>query len=124
MVDRKVIIDKLVALIDTKLNEVALSNPMFMVFRPIISRAINNNIGKLDSILKLVQDKNGQIDVEGILSEMTDNLLIAQVKKYSNDIGGLEIGNGSVKIDIPFINKTLVFDSTDIEELKNNLKSV
>lgn len=121
MIDRKVIIDKIVSFVDTKLSEMSASNPFILLIRPVVARVVNNNIEKLDSILKLVQDKNGKIDIEGILSEMIDNLIIAQVKKYPNVLGGVELGNGSIRINIPFLDKAIVFDSTDIETFKQSL---
>lgn len=60
MVDRKVIIDKIVSFIDTKLSEMSASNPFILLIRPVVARVVNNNIEKLDSVLKLVQDKNGK----------------------------------------------------------------
>lgn len=121
MVDRKVVIDKIVSFVDTKLSEMSATNPFVLIIRPIIARVINNNIEKLDSVLKLVQDKDGKVDIENILSEMIDNLLVAQVKKYPDIFGGIEIGNGTIKINIPFIDKAVVFDSYDIEVFKQNL---
>ena len=123
MIERKVIIDRLVSFVDTKLSEMSTSNPFILIIRPIIARAVNNNIEKLDSVLKLVQDKDGKVDIEGILSEMIDNLLVAQIKKYPNILGGVELGNGSIKVNIPFLDKAIVFDSTDIESFKQNLIS-
>lgn len=123
MIERKVIIDRLVSFVDTKLSEMSTSNPFILIIRPIVARAINNNIEKLDSVLKLVQDKDGKVDIEGILSEMIDNLLVAQIKKYPNILGGVELGNGSIKVNIPFLDKAIVFDSTDIESFKQNLIS-
>lgn len=121
MIERKVIIDRLVSFVDTKLSEMSTTNPFILIIRPIVSRAVNNNIEKLDSVLKLVQDKDGKVDIEGILSEMIDNLLVAQIKKYPNILGGVELGNGSIKVNIPFLDKAIVFDSTDIESFKQNL---
>ena len=123
MIERKVIIDRLVSFVDTKLSEMSASNPFILIIRPIIARAVNNNIEKIDSVLKLVQDKDGKVDIEGILSEMIDNLLVAQIKKYPNILGGVELGNGSIKVNIPFLDKAIVFDSTDIESFKQNLIS-
>ena len=123
MIERKVIIDRLVSFVDTKLSEMSASNPFILIIRPIVSRAVNNNIEKLDSVLKFVQDKDGKVDIEGILSEMIDNLLVAQIKKYPNILGGVELGNGSIKVNIPFLDKAIVFDSTDIESFKQNLIS-
>lgn len=121
MIDRKVIIDKIVSFVDTKLSEMSASNPFILLIRPVVARVVNNNIEKLDSVLKLVQDKNGKIDIEGILSEMIDNLIVAQVKKYPNILGGVELGNGSIRVNIPFLDKAIVFDSTDIETFKQSL---
>lgn len=121
MVDRKVIIDKIVSFVDMKLSELSATNPFVLIIRPIVARVVNNNIEKVDSVLKLVQDKDGKVDVEGILSEMIDNLLVAQIKKYPDVLGGVEIGNGTIKINIPFVDKTVVFDSSDIEMFKQSL---
>lgn len=121
MIDRKVIIDKIVSFVDMKLSEMSASNPFILLIRPVVARVVNNNIEKLDSVLKLIQDKNGKIDIEGILSEMIDNLIVAQVKKYPNILGGVELGNGSIRVNIPFLDKAIVFDSTDIETFKQSL---
>lgn len=121
MIDRKVIIDKIVSFVDMKLSEMSATNPFVLIIRPIVARVVNNNIEKVDSVLKLVQDKDGKVDVEGILSEMIDNLLVAQIKKYPDVLGGVEIGNGTIKVNIPFVDKAVVFDSSDIEMFKQNL---
>ena len=78
-------------------------------------------IGKLDGLLKAIEDKDGKVDIEGILSESIDNLVVAQVKKYPNVFSGIEIGNGAIKINIPSFDKQLVFDYNDIESFKQNL---
>lgn len=81
----------------------------------------SNYIGKLDGLLKAIEDKDGKVDIEGILSESIDNLVVAQVKKYPNVFSGIEIGNGTIKINIPSFDKQLVFDYNDIESFKQNL---
>lgn len=82
---------------------------------------LNNYIGKLDGLLKAIEDKDGKVDIEGILSESIDNLVVAQVKKYPNVFSGIEIGNGTIKINVPSFDKQLVFDYNDIESFKQNL---
>lgn len=67
------------------------------------------------------EDKDGKIDIEGILSESIDNLVVAQVKKYPNVFSGVEIGGGTIKINIPSFDKQLVFDYNDIETFKQNI---
>ena len=70
---------------------------------------------------KAIEDKDGKVDIEGILSESIDNLVVAQVKKYPNVFSGVEIGGGTIKINIPSFDKQLVFDYNDIETFKQNI---
>ena len=86
-----------------------------------IIKEANKNIGKLDGLLKAIEDKDGKVDIEGILSESIDNLVVAQVKKYPNVFSGVEIGGGTIKINIPSFDKQLVFDYNDIETFKQNI---
>ena len=64
-------------------KEVLDSNPFSFIIKPYVSRVANNYIGKLDGLLKAIEDKDGKVDIEGILSESIDNLVVAQVKKIS-----------------------------------------
>lgn len=121
MIKREVIITKTVEFINSKLSELSTNNPIVLIIRPMLARAINNNIGKVDSVLKLIQDENGEIDVEGILSETIDNILVSKVQNYPDILGGVKIGEGNIKINIPFINKAIVFDTSDIETFKQSL---
>lgn len=121
MVERKVIVDKVSTFVGEKLNEVLDSNPFSFIIKPYVSRVANNYIGKLDGLLKAIEDKDGKIDIEGILSESIDNLVVAQVKKYPNVFSGVEIGGGTIKINIPSFDKQLVFDYNDIETFKQNI---
>lgn len=91
------------------------------IIKPYVSRVANNYIGKLDGLLKAIEDKDGKVDIEGILSESIDNLVVAQVKKYPNVFSGVEIGGGTIKINIPSFDKQLVFDYNDIETFKQNI---
>lgn len=43
------------------------------------------------------------------------------VKKYPEVLGGVEIGNGKVRMNIPVINKVVEFDTDDIKTLKETL---
>ena len=120
MIERKIIIDKVVELANNKVLEFASNSPFSFIIKPYMARLINNYIGKLDNLLQPIEDRDGKIDIEGILSESMDNLIIAQAKKY-NILDGIEIGNGTIKISIPSFSKDLVFDTSDIELLKENL---
>lgn len=123
MVERKVIIDKIVGFANAKLSELSSTNPVVLIVRPYIARVINNNIAKFDSLLKLAQDDNGMVDIEGIINETADNLLVAQVKKYPEVLGGVEIGNGTIRVKIPLIDKVIELDTNDLTAFKETLTS-
>ena len=123
MVERKVIIDKIVGFANSKLSELSSTNPVVLIARPYIARVINNNIAKFDSLLKLAQDDNGMVDIEGIINETADNLLVAQVKKYPEVLGGVEIGNGTIRVKIPLIDKVIELDTNDLNAFKKTLTS-
>lgn len=110
--------------IGSKLDELSAQNPLMNIFRPVIARAVNNNISKLDGVLKLIQDANGNVDVENILNEMVDNLIVSKVQQYPDVLGGVTIGNGTVKIGLPLVNKAVVLDVDDINDFKNRLMQV
>lgn len=99
------------------------TNPVVLIARPYIARVINNNIAKFDSLLKLAQDDNGMVDIEGIINETVDNLLVAQVKKYPEVLGGVEIGNGTIRVKIPLIDKVIELDTNDLTAFKETLTS-
>lgn len=109
--------------INAKLSELSSTNPVVLIARPYIARVINNNIAKFDSLLKLAQDDNGMIDIEGIINETADNLLVAQVKKYPEVLGGVEIGNGTIRVKIPLIDKVIELDTNDLTAFKETLTS-
>lgn len=121
IINLMVLVDKVSTFVGEKLNEVLDSNPFSFIIKPYVSRVANNYIGKLDGLLKAIEDKDGKVDIEGILSESIDNLVVAQVKKYPNVFSGVEIGGGTIKINIPSFDKQLVFDYNDIETFKQNI---
>lgn len=104
-----------------KLTNLSKDNQLVNVFiRPIFSRIINNNIGKVNQALSIIADENGMIDADGILNDMIDNLIISPVKEER----GIKIGAGNVEIKIPFINKAIALDKDDINEFKEMLSKI
>ena len=119
MIDKAKFIEEIINFINHKLSDLSSNNPLFdIVVRPYISKIINVNISKLDKALSLITDENGKIDASGLLNDMIDKLVVSNV----NSINGLTIENGSIKMNIPFMNKTIVIDKTDFDELKNNIE--
>ena len=111
MVNKDELINKLVEFLDIKLTNLSKDNQLVNVFiRPIFSRIINNNIGKVNQALSIIADENGMID----------NLIISPVKEER----GIKIGAGTVEIKIPFINKAIALDKDDINEFKEMLSKI
>ena len=105
--------------VNTKLNTLGDNNPVFNIFvRPYVERVIGNNISKVDNLLSLIADENGMVDIDGIINDMIDRLVVSEVNK----INGITIGQGEIKIDVPLINKSIVFTTDDFKELHNNIK--
>lgn len=115
------IINTVVTFVNNKVTDLSTQNPLINIFRPVIARAVNNNLNKLNVVLKLIQDADGNIDIENILSEMIDNLVVSKIQKYPDILGGVTIGEGHIKIGLPLINKAIMLDSDDIEEFKEKL---
>lgn len=64
----------------------------------------------------------GNVDIEGILSEMMDNLMTTQPFTIKTSfIGDVEIGGGNIKLNIPLTDKRLVFNMSDLENFKEML---
>jgi hypothetical protein len=83
------------------------------------SKIVDTNVSKLDKALSLITDEKGMVDGDGLLNDMIDRLIVSK----ANTINGVTIGEGSVKITIPFMNKTVVFDKDDFNELKTNIEN-
>lgn len=99
-----------------KLSEMSANNSFILFARPIFDRIACNAIDKVDSVLKLVADKNGEIDIISIGDEMINNLITAKSREYNDIIDGLVIGDGKVCIPINFINKKIILTHEDIKE--------
>jgi hypothetical protein len=116
--------DKLKYFIITQVDSMAKTTPLLNIVKPLVSRVIDNNFNKVYSALNLIADSNGEIDIENIISEMMDNLAVTSpFVLHTSFIGDMELGNGLIKINIPFTDKRIVFNRNDIENLKLLLTS-
>lgn len=103
-----------------KIGILAQDNPAIAFIKPIVSRAINNNVDKLKSSIDLLADSNGNIDVENIVSEMIESVVSSNNFNINAPfLGTIEIGSGNIKLNIPFTNKVLVLNTNDLNEFKN-----
>ena len=115
-----VIMDMLTNFIDIQLTSVAKGNPIMALVKPLITRVIDNNSYKVETLLKQIADKDGLVDAKGILSEMIDNITSMNPTKLDTGfLGELEIGGGKIKMNIPLLNKALVLTHQDLIDFRN-----
>ena len=116
------LIENLQRYVDMQVVEMARTNPMISFMKPVITRAASNAISRADKTLLLLADKEGNIDIESILSEMTESLMTTQpFTIHTSFIGDIVVGNGTIKIGIPFTERNLVFNSSDLQNLREIL---
>lgn len=117
-----IITSKLEDYIQKQLTLVSKDNPTIALAKPFLSRIVNNNMYKVDNMLKQIADKDGLIDIDGILSETINNLIsIKPFKMDSGFLGELEIGDGKIRMNLPIVDKVLVFNKEDLMNLKDFL---
>ena len=102
-----------------QVDKIASSNPMIAFTRPLINKVIENKISSISPFLDLLKDANGNINIAEIISEMTTSVMDTKVFNINIPIiGSVLIGDGNIKIPIPYTEQIIVLDKSDIEELK------
>jgi hypothetical protein len=112
-------IEKLKIYLNGRINSLALNNPLISFTKPVILRAINNNIYKAEGFLSLIADESGNIDIQSLIPEMIQS--VSTTKPFilhTEFLGDLEIGGGMIKMNIPFTNNQIVLGKTDLDVLK------
>lgn len=112
-------IEKLKLYLNGRINSLALNNPLIGFTKPIILRAINNNIYKAEGFLSILADESGNIDTQSLIPEMIQSVMTTKPFIYHTDfLGDLEIGGGVIKMNIPFTNNQIVLGKNDLDVLK------
>ena len=114
--------DNLKSYVSLQLDSMSKSNPMIGFMKPFITRALDKNFVKVTKALDLISDKEGNIDIENIITEMMENLMNTNPFTFKTSfIGDIEIGGGEIKFNLPFTSKRLVLNITDLETFKEML---
>lgn len=101
------------------------SSPAIRLLIPLAKRAITNNINSFDKFLKPIADKDGMIDIEGIFDEEME--VINNIDNFNFDIPFIDGGNiskGIISLEVPYVNKIVALNQTDLEVLKESLISL
>lgn len=112
---------KLKDYIHSQIVTLAKESPIIGVLKPVIIRVVDNNIHKVQDTLKLISDKEGNVDVENILEEMIDSVMHTNPFNLNTQFGDIEIGGGFIKLNIPLTNKRLILNQGDIQNFKSLL---
>ena len=105
-----------------QIEGIASSNPLIAFTKPIITRVLDNKISSLSPFLDLLKDSQGNIDFSSIITEMTTSIMDTKTFSISVPIiGDVTIGNGNIKLPIPYTDQVIVLNRQDIEELKEML---
>lgn len=98
--------------------------PMLKFCKPLVVRAIDNNINKLETGLQLLADPSGEIDINGIVLDMENNILNMDPFTFKTSVmGDVVLGGGKIKFDLPIIDKEVILTSEDIDMLKEIILS-
>lgn len=124
MITKDQFINKLGIFVKEYLDKVASNNPMIAFTKPIISKIVYNKLGELNGFLGLIAEKDGTIDAQSLIGDMIVSLTNTNTFSLPTPVfGDVLIGNGRIEIGIPYINKGLVFNTSDLEYLKELLTS-
>lgn len=114
-------IKKFILLQIDKLSE---GSPLVQFMKPLIVRAVDNGIKNTRSMIELLADANGNIDTGQIIDEMVSNVI--NTKPFTIKVPYLDniiIGDGTIQINVPFIDKKVVFNTEDLNTLKELINS-
>lgn len=107
---------------NSQLQDISKGNPALSFFYPVLTRAIHNSIDRAYSTISLLADKDGNIDIEELISEMSNSLINTQPFSINTGfMGDIIIGNGSIKVTLPYVHKDIVFNSNDLDKLRELL---
>lgn len=114
--------DTLKSYVALQLDNMSTTNPMIGFMKPLITRVVDNNIGKVKKTLNLIADNEGNVDIENILTEMMQNVMNTKPFTFNTSfIGDIEVGGGHIKLNVPLTNKRLVLGMADLETFKEML---
>nr|DAI06267.1 MAG TPA: hypothetical protein [Crassvirales sp.] len=116
------LINNLKAYIASQLDAMSKNTPIISFMKPLITRVLDKNFNKLTKVFDLIANDDGNVDIEEILTEMTESVINTDPFIFKTSfIGDVEIGGGQIKINLPLTDKRLVLNMTDLETLKEML---
>lgn len=122
MMDKSTVIERLKLFIDSRLESMSGSNPVISLVRPVVSRILKRKISDISSLLELLADENGMIDIKSIMGEMVESVMNTSPFTVNVPVlGDIRIGGGRIEVGIPYTDKIVILGQNDLEELRDML---
>lgn len=122
MMDKSAVIERLKLFIDSRLESMSGSNPVISLVRPVVSRILKRKISDISSLLELLADENGMIDIKSIMGEMVESVMNTSPFTVNVPVlGDIRIGGGRIEVGIPYTDKIVILGQNDLEELRDML---
>lgn len=118
--------------IDSRVDMIVGKNPIMNLMQPFIKKAfkgyINNYTDQIHGYLKLIADKNGNVDVESVLDEVINRFdTMDEIIIPTKNMGDVVMGKGKLVLEVPSLfgltANNLVFTTKDITDLKSMIIS-
>lgn len=122
MINRQQVIERLKYFIIKEFDSLTVGNPIICFIKPIAIRVIDKKLETLDRNLNLITNQDGNIDIEGIINEISDSLIKSKSFKLNIPVlGDISIGEGKIEIPVPIVGKNIIFSDQDLKLLKETL---
>lgn len=122
MMDKSTVIERLKLFIDSRLESMSGSNPVISLVRPVVSRILKRKISDISSLLELLADENGMIDIKSIMGEMVESVMNTSPFTVNVPVlGDIRIGGGRIEVGIPYTDKIVILGQNDLEGLRDML---
>lgn len=114
--------------IDSRVDMIVGKNPIMNLVQPFIRKAfkgyVNNYTDQIKNYLKLISDKNGNVDIDSLLDEVINRFdTMDETTIATKKMGDIHIGKGKLVLEVPSLfgltANNLVFTTKDITDLKS-----
>lgn len=118
MITKQKLLERLFMYISSQVDNLSQTNPLIGFTRPLIMKGLKKKLTKFADKLDDFAEDDGTFDVEGTLGEMVKS--VSTIEPFTVNapvVGAVKIGGGNIIFNIPLVDKGLVFDGKDIDEL-------